>query len=199
MKLTNIPGINISFALFPAFFKELLQVVIAPRQGWHDTARADLPVRALLTQGYIPFISLVALSAFMPLIYRSSSTFSGCLLVAISVFVKYFIGYFAAAFMLVPALKRVLGPDSAPSVGKVDRLVMYSLATLALLSLASNLSPVEHALLSMLPLYVVYVIWEASWHLLVPADRRLQFLGVTFIATVIPLFLVHLFFAMLYQ
>lgn len=188
-----------SFALFPAFFKELLQVVISPRQGWHDTEKAGLPVHTLLTQGYIPFIAIAALSAFMPLAYRSSSTATACLLEAISIFIRYFIGYFAATYILGFTLRRIMGADEAPSAEKNDRMVLYTLATLALLSLVSNICPVELALLQMLPLYVVYIVWEASWHMLVPADKRLQFLGATVISCVTPLFLVHLFFALLNQ
>ena len=198
MKLL-IAYIRDSLSLFPSFIKEVLKVVIAPRQGWHDTEKAALPVRLLLLQGYIPFISIVSLSAFLPLIYRSSATPSACLLEAISVFIRYFIGYFAASFFLGFTLRRLHADDETLSVEKTDRLVLYTLASLALISLVSNLCPVELALLQMLPLYVVYIIWEASWHMLVPADRRLQFLGVSVISCVTPLFLVHLFFALLNQ
>lgn len=199
MKSFDIACIKASFALFPTFFKELLQVVIAPRQGWHDTEKAAVPVRMLLTQGYIPFVAIVALSAFLPLVYRSSSTAAGCLLDAISIFIRYFIGYVAATFILGFALKRVIGDGYMASAEKIDRLVLYTLATLALLSFVSNICPVDLALLQMLPLYVVYVIWEASWHMIVPADRRLQFLCATVISCVTPLFLVHVFFALLNQ
>ena len=82
---------------------------------------------------------------------------------------------------------------------KTDRLVLYTLASLALISLVSNLCPVELALLQMLPLYVVYIIWEASWHMLVPADRRLAFVCVHIAFWLRPSFLVHLFFALFYK
>lgn len=199
MKSFNFTYIKSSLALFPAFVKEMLQVVIAPRQGWQDTERAALPVRTLIIQGYIPFITIVALSSFLPLIYRQSASVSVCLLDAISLFVRYFIGYFTASFMLGYALKHILDNDSLPSADKTDRLVLYTLATLAFLSLIGNVCPVELALLRMLPLYIVYVIWEASWHMIIPAERRFQFLGVTVLSCVIPLFLVHLFFALLNQ
>lgn len=199
MKSFDLTGLKAAFALFPTFFKELLQVVISPRQGWHDAEKAAAPVHYLLTQGYIPFITIVSLSAFCPLIYRSSATASACLLDAIGIFVRYFLGYFAGIFLLGFLAGRLTSASESPSAEKTDRIVLYTLATLALLTLASKLCPVELALLRMLPLYVVYVIWEASWHMLVPADRRLIFLGVTFISCVTPLLLVHLFFTLLNQ
>ncbi len=199
MKPLDFTAIKAAFALFPTFFKELLQVVISPRQGWHDTEKAGVPVHGLLTQGYIPFIAIVALSAFCPLIYRSSATASACLLDAIGIFVRYFLGYFAGIFLLGFLAGRITSASEPPSAEKTDRIVLYTLGTLALLTFVSNICPVELALLRMLPLYIVYVIWEASWHMLVPTDRRLIFLGVTFISCVTPLLLVHLFFTLLNQ
>lgn len=199
MKPLDTTSIRKAFSLLPGFLKELLQVVVSPRQGWDDAGKTSLPVHGLLTQGYIPFIAIVALTAFCPLIYRTSATAASCLLDAISIFVRYFLGYFASAFIMSVMFKRVMAEGESTSASAVDRLVLYTLATLALITLIANVCPVELALLRMLPLYVIYVIWEASWHMLVPADRRLVFLGVTFMSCVAPLLLVHLFFTLLNQ
>jgi hypothetical protein len=163
----------------------LIQLIIAPAQGWDDIAadeesqwkaHAQKNVdstrdeweesRALLLQRlcFIPIIAICACSVFVRMLFDVGPTFLQALQQAIIAFVSLFLSAQFSRYIFQTYMPGWVEKtsDGQPLVnrGRWLEVIMYSLTILAVIMLVSNVIKVRLALVEFLPLYVVFVIWK---------------------------------------
>ncbi len=167
------------------YLRNLIQLIIAPAQGWDDIA-ADEELqwkahaqknvgstreeweesRALLLQRlcFIPIIAICACSVFVRMLFDVGPTFLQALQQAIIAFVSLFLSAQFSRYIFQTYMPRWVEKTSngQPLVnrGRWLEVIMYSLTILAVIMLVSNVIKVRLALVEFLPLYVVFVIWK---------------------------------------
>ncbi|MBD5248711.1 MAG: hypothetical protein HDS58_01315 [Barnesiella sp.] len=181
------------------FIGYIMQLIINPRRGWEDVA-ADSPVpRHLLLTGLLPFIILTALTSFVRVFYFTDYTFIDAVQNAIINAVTYFATYFIASFAIslkINALETTQG-DTLSETEAADRVDVFCsciVGLLLLITLISNLIPLDLSLLQYLPLYSVYVIWKGAEYLRIATDKIGHFMILSVLTIVVPVYLLGYFF-----
>lgn len=162
-------------ANFGSFMLGLLQVILNPRQAWKDAAVDNYSRRSLLLTGFVPFLSIVALSSMIPVYYHGRmGLVEGIMRGAID-FSGYFVSVYICNYLLDWGLERWV-EDRRTDQNRVSTFVLYTIGFMAFISLLVNAFPVELALFAFLPIYAVYILWTGTDYLDVPGDRYPQFL-----------------------
>lgn len=177
------------------FIGYIIQLIIKPQRGWEDLAGANLPARRLLVSGLIPLILLTAATSFVRVFYFSDYTWVDALQGAVINAVTYFGTYFIATFVLslrVPRLQT--GSDSTAVTDKVEIFSAGIVGILLLITLVSNLIPLDISLLQYLPLYSAYVIWKGAPYLDIDAEKIGQFMLTAVASLIIPVYALGYFF-----
>ena len=89
-----------------------------------------------MANAFLPLLAVLAISAFVPMVYDSTLTLSESLLSAIVQFASYFFTYFISSYML-----SVFYPELVKTKTALDRLndyILYNLIYLVLLSIANR-------------------------------------------------------------
>jgi len=181
----------------PSFPQLLLNLVLAPTRGWEDVAAArQLDCRRLLLRGLLPLTAVAALSVFARPIYVSGLTFGMLLISAIVVFVKFFLAYYIAMFVLSIFLPSMTsgGQGSGDTDNKAGVFIALNLSLLALIEVLSNLLPVELSIIQFLPVYVAVIIWQGRRYLGVIPSRAGHYILMALLAILAPVYILGLMF-----
>ncbi|MDE7154550.1 MAG: hypothetical protein K2O00_08965 [Muribaculaceae bacterium] len=178
------------------FIGYIIQLMIKPQRGWEDLAKADFSARRLLVSGLIPLILLTAAVSFVRISYFSDYTWVDALQDAVINAVTFFGTYFIATFLLslrLPYMQTEPG-DSAENNNKVDIFSAGIVGILLLITLVSNLIPLDISLLQYLPLYSAYVIWKGAPYLGIAKENIGQFMIIAVASLIIPVYALGYFF-----
>lgn len=158
------------------FLVGLVQVILNPRQGWLDADKDNYSPRDLLVNGFCPFLAVVALSSLLNALYRSAITLPQAIIEGCIDFTGYFVSVYICNYLLQWCLKKWVSPKK-DNENKRTTFVIYSIASMSFITLLNNIFPVDLAILSFLPLYVIYIIWSGRVYMGIPDDRRPQFVA----------------------
>ncbi|MDE6266952.1 MAG: hypothetical protein K2M07_06360 [Muribaculaceae bacterium] len=181
-----------------AFIGHIAQLIINPRRGWEDIA-ADSPLpRRMLLSGLIPFILITALTSFVRVCYFTDYTMVDALQNAIITAVTYFATYFIASFIISMQIPLMETPEkSNEGAEQTDRVEIFSasiVGILLLITLISNLIPLDLSLLQYLPIYSVYVIWKGAEYLQIDRSKTGRFMIVAVLSILVPVYILGYFF-----
>lgn len=171
--------------LFLPYLKDLVQIILNPHQGWQDAEKDDYDPKSLLISGLSPFLIVVALTSLLSAIYRATISVSGALITGITDFTGYFVGVFVSNALLNYSFNRWFTPGNVDD-SRIMTFVVYCIGSMALITMIKNIFPVDLALLSFLPLYVVYIMWGAVDYLGISNDRKGYFILTCIILLFIP-------------
>ena len=171
------------------FLKYLLQLVVSPGEGWKDIAlSAGNDSRRLAFAGLFPWLLIVGISSFVPLLYGNSGSVLDCLLAGMVNFGKYALGYFTAPLIMSLFIDSAAGTDVDD-----DRLhILTACATglLGAIALLENCMPVRMTILHFLPFFVGIVIWKGTDYLRIPASHVGAFMILALSAILVPPYLI---------
>ena len=171
------------------FLLGLLQIILNPRQGWMDAALDNYDCRDLITKGLVPLLAVVALTALIEPFYFSTLGFLPAIIKGVVDFTGYFASVYLCNYFLNWALGMWVLDHYHIDDSKVQTLVIYTIASMALMTLIDNVLPSDLAVLSFLPFYVFYIIWCACRYLGIPDERKPYFFGVALGALFLPPYL----------
>ena len=141
------------------FLKYLLQLILAPKNGWDDIAERNPDAHQWLTKGLYPLMALSAATEFLSLAYDRDASLLQVVSAAITDFGAYFLAIFIARLILDLTIDRVT--DEAPDRKRIDIFIIASTGLMVLFQIIDNCLPWHLMLLKFLPLYVVLVISKA--------------------------------------
>lgn len=162
--------------------KIILLIIISPKAGWSDVNQSAIPTGKIQSQAFLPLLAVLAVSAFVPMLFDRSLLLSATLMRAIIAFASYYLTYYLTAFLLGG-----LYPDLVKGRVAADRMndfVMYNLIYLVLLSIIKNLLPVDFAPIFFMMFYLPYIAYKGTDYLGVTKGETVKF---TLIASVMML------------
>ena len=178
-----------------AFLKYLFQLLLSPGHGWEDVADDDANPRELAARGFYPLTAIAAVSVFAQLVFHTLNTVTELLIRAIITYMMYFIGYFAATFVL----GLFSGSDlQAETYERRSQLfAMLSVAILELMTITVNLVPITLVLAWFLPVYVAIVMWKGCDFMGVRPGQTGRFMLLAIPGVILPPYLINLLFTLL--
>lgn len=167
---------NLRKAGLGSFLLGLLQVILNPRQAWNDAYKDAFNAKSLLTAGLVPFLIIVGFSSLIKAFYYISVSYMEAIFSGVIDFTGYFVSIFICNYLFTLLLKRYVYPARF-NANNVLTFIIYSVSSMALMTLLNNVFPADLALLSFLPLYVLYIMWCGASYLNVPDDYRPHFIA----------------------
>lgn len=162
-----------------------VQIILNPAQGWMDSERVNHNARSLFVAGLCPFLGITALSAFIGAFVRESITPLDALLKAAVDFTGYFVSVFICRFLFTQAIERFVDATKM-SEARVLTLVVYVVGSMATITLLDNIFPFDLAILSFLPLYIIYIIWCARYYMGIVAESNVHYMLTAILTLFVP-------------
>ena len=173
------------------YLRLLIQVMLAPGNGWEDIDRERPDQHTMLFTGFLPLCVISALSVLFQLVYHPYLHLIFLVEKAVIQLVAVFITCYIAEFFF--SLYQIHNIGGSLVMSRVRVYLMVTLSELALMLLVINLVPFSPVLM-LLPLYVIVVMRMAVPYLGVLENRIGNFMVLS-IATVFvpPLLIMFLF------
>lgn len=173
-------------------FKNIVQVIVSPRDGWEAVNISDTRTEDLISSVFYPLLAVLAISEFGPMMYDSTLTLSHTLVNAIASFAAFFFTFFITTQVMALAF-----PELVRTKAATDRLtdfVIYNMILILLVETISNLLPLDFMPLTILGLlYLPWVIFRGMTYLNL---KGTQAIWSTILATILliglPLLLIKL-------
>ena len=157
------------------FAKNIAYVACFPRNGWVEVSRDGVQARQVQARVLYPMMAVVALSAFMALLYNEEATLTGCIQSAIIEFAKYFFTYLLASYVLTGYFPAVV--KDRQSADRANVVIQYCMAIIIALNIIDNLLPVAFPYLRILYCYIFFVAWKADAYLGIKEEGDKKFLS----------------------
>lgn len=166
------------------YFKSLLQLVLAPKEGWEDISIDDREPSTISVAGFFPLLGLTALTVFFGACYHAVWEFDELLVKSIVVVFKYIFAYFVGLWAF-----DALMPDytvEEPDQRRIQTYLIYCVSLLAVIGLISNCLPRPLAFVQFMPLYVLLIMWRGADYLDIRPGRHLSFMVMAFCSLMLP-------------
>lgn len=154
-----------------SIFGLLLKTMFNPIEGWKSVRRSKITPEMAQKECFYPLLAIYAISKFAILAYSARADLSEVVVDAVTSFVSFFFGYFCIVILLKHIMPNGVAQVFDTNFGK--NLVIFSLSSLCLFFIFTELLPMLWAVLIFLPLWTVYMICRATRFLKIPHDRRL--------------------------
>ena len=148
--------------MFKNIVSSLFALVAAPGKAWQSISSKE-ESQATFLNGYLyPIMGITALSVFVNLLNDQFTLEKALKLMTID-FVKFFVGFYIASFLIDELLQKFFDREKNPK--QVQLFVGYTLSVYMLITI-----------LRFAPLYIIYVIWEGSkYYMDINENKRLIF------------------------
>lgn len=148
----------------------LMEILVTGTAGWKQLRRSRLTPEQTAAGCFYPILALASACRFADWFYLPEFILSETLIKAFSVFIAFFLSYFA-----VQVACRLLFPHDAKA--KTDtpyfkQVVQYALSSLALFLLPSELVPVLEPLTVFLPIWTAFIITKGTRFLRLPQSHE---------------------------
>ena len=154
--------------------RKLLVVIISPKVGWQIIDDSSDSTMRVLSSLFFPFLAILTVSCFVPMLYDSTSnTISSSLMNAIVSFSKFFITYFLCSYLLsgfYPQFTR-----SQVALAKLNNFILYNLLLLIILSILINVLNAEFSPVYFLFLYMPYMAYRGGDFLCLEKGKTVKF------------------------
>lgn len=168
----------------------LLQLFLAPSQGWKDIELDDCDESMLERRGFLPFALLSAVSVFMQLVYHPSISAIRLLIDCVIELGALIAGYYFAVAVMSASLPSICFDE--PSRRRIRVFCLCGLGLYALLGLIRNCMPSDFAIIYFLLIYLAIILWRANDYLDVMPDMTLRFVLLSIICVIMPPLVIEL-------
>lgn len=176
------------------FLKMLVQLLMAPKNGWEDILADNLPERQLRLRGFMPLLILCALSGVIQKLYHSDLSWLYVIENAVVVFVAFFVAAYIAEFAFSLLLIRDISTSLNPA--RIQTFIIYTLGIIALMLTLINCVPFSPVLI-LLPLYSIVVMRMGVKFLDVTEPRIGHFMFLAIGSIFVPVFVIKFLFGLL--
>lgn len=168
------------------YLRILLQLFLAPKQGWEDVSADSPDPDELARRGLYPLAAIAAAASFMALVYHSGYSPVSLLIAAVVRFGAYFAGYFITIFALTTCLPTVTAGASAPSQKNVRLFAVCMMGLMASVGLLRNSLPSDFAIVNFLYVYLAIIMWRAEEFLNIEQGRSVVFVILAIVSVIVP-------------
>lgn len=158
------------------YIRNLIQLVLRPELAWQEIGNQNTPPTLLMRNGFYRLMSIVAITAFIRGLYVEGETFT--VAAALQGALVQFIALFLSLGIARSALDMVMSRFGADveTRRRIDTISIYSISLMAVIQAIVNLCPVDHILLSMLPAFVVIVVWNTRKYMQIKDNETLAYM-----------------------
>lgn len=178
------------------FLRLLLQLTLAPKNGWEDIGNENPDWRPMFYTGFLPLCVISAAAVLFQLVYHPY--YPAIFLIEKSVIqlVAVFITYYIAEFFF--SLYQLRNISGSLNMAKVRVYMMMVLSVMAVMLMVINLVPFSPVLM-LLPLYIIVVMRMAVTYLGVLEARIGHFMILSITTLFAPPLIIMLLFGYLTQ
>lgn len=166
------------------YLKSLLQLVLAPKEGWEDIAIDDREPSSLMAAGFFPILILASATVFMSMVYHMSVEISVLIQRAVVMLMKYVVTYFIGLWTFGALLPRYTVEE--PDERHIQTFLSYSVSLMAIVSILANCLPMELPVIKFLPLYVLLIMFRGATYLDIRPGCHVSFVIMAFCSVMLP-------------
>lgn len=173
------------------FLKNIIQLILAPSEGWRDIEKDDVPVEVIISRGLYPLMAIMLISEFIrPLYGIVDFNLVRLLQTALAQFVALFVAMYAGKTVMEYYLPsyNTTGENDPVAVGKV---AVYGTGLMTVIQLIENLLPVELTIMQLLPALAAVCLWKADAFLDVEQKGEYRFMLITVAALILPVIVIN--------
>jgi hypothetical protein len=168
------------------YLKLLLQLFLAPKQGWEDVSADTSEPDDLARRGLYPLAGVAALTTFMTVVYHPGVSAVALIIAAILRFGAYFAGYFITIFALTTCLPRISLPGREASQRDIHLFAVCMTGLMAMVGLVRNCLPSDFAIVNFLYVYLAIIMWRAEHFLRVMPGKSVVFVILAVVSVIVP-------------
>ena len=178
------------------YLQRILQLIISPARGWEDISAAGITPGVLTRRGFYPLLAITVISCMIKPLYHSADySLISALISSIITFTRFFVTLFLASYAFSIFMPAIAG--NANSQFKNLTCITYTLGALMLINLISNLLYLDLVIVTMLPLYVIFVVFKATRYLDVEQDHEGHFMMLALLTLIAPPYIISFLFNLL--
>lgn len=178
------------------YLKHLFQLILSPRNGWEDVDKAAMPPARIAAEGFYPLIAIAAASVFTQALFKHHVVFLSLFMRMIVTFVVYFISYFFSTFVMSMAVEPMI--EGEYDEVRCQTFTLYTLGSLALISLIINCLPVTPLVLFFLPCYVALIQWKGCEYMRVRPEKIGHFMTLAILGVLLPPYIFYFIFSLIF-
>lgn len=155
-------------------FRNIAIVIISPKVGWEEINRSGVSTKSLIFKGYYPLLTLLLLSAFVPMIYDPTIKFYTSLIEAIAQISIFFISYLITNFFLGGCYPEICKTKAGQA--RLNDYIIYSQIYLILLNIVGNVMPIDFTPVLFMMLYVMWIATKGVEMLELKREKETKFI-----------------------
>jgi hypothetical protein len=156
-----------------SLFKNIALVIVSPKLGWDEINQSGYPTQKLLSGAFYPLLAVLAIVAFVPMIYDSTITLANSIMTAVIAFTSFFLTYLICSYFLGGFYPELVHTHA--SAERLNDFVIYNLIFLIFLSILNFLLPTHFTPLYFLILYMAYIAYRGVDFLGLKREKVLKF------------------------
>ncbi|MCH5220440.1 MAG: hypothetical protein J1F20_07705 [Muribaculaceae bacterium] len=175
------------------FFKNIIQIVLSPVNGWKDIEKEDIPVETSIQRGLYPLMAVMLLTVFIRPLY---GIMDFNLITLLQIALGQFIALFASLYISKSVMEHFLptynssGENDPIAVGNV---ATYGTGVMTLIQIIENILPVELTVIQLLPAFAAVCIWKSGKYLDIEREGEIQFMLIAIAALILPVIIINFF------
>jgi len=154
--------------------KNIILVIISPKVGWDSVNHTGTHYNQILRKVFFPLLAVLGLSAFVPMIYDSTLKLTSQFTSGILQCSAFFFDYYIASYLLSGFYPEIVKTDAGMS--RLNSFILHILIYLMLLSIISNLLPIDFTPVLFLMVYVIWMAKQGTEFLGLKSDKVAKFI-----------------------
>ena len=163
--------------------KIILQLICTPEKAWNNINERNIDYNLFLNRFLYPVMGITSASVFIRLV-TDSYTLQQVLQGFTIIFVKYFIGFFIAAYLINECASRFYGIEN--NIKRAQKYTGYLLSIPMVVTIVMNILP-GISFLELAPLYVIYVPWKGGTFIGIKAEKGFSYIIFSIIVLLSPM------------
>lgn len=137
--------------------KNIILVIISPKIGWDAVNHTGTHSNKILAKAFFPLLAILALSAFVPMVYDSTLEIHSQFVSAVIQCAAFFFDFYITSYLLSGFYPEIVKTEAGMS--RLNSFILHILIYLMILSIISNLMPIDFTPVLFL---MIYAVWMAK-------------------------------------
>ena len=177
---------------FLRFLKNILQLLLSPKNAWEDIEREQTPVNVAIERGLYPLMAIMLITVFIrPTYGLEHFELTTLLQKALIQFVALFIALYGGRTIMEHFLTHYnyTGENDPIAVGNV---AAYGTGLMTVFQIVENLIPVQLTVTLFLPAFAAVCIWKADRYLDIERRAEIKYMLICILSLTAPVILINL-------